>query len=200
MRAFSLKRLLLVSMLALGCALSMAAQEGEAKEGKEKAEPSMTLKWANFAILVVGLGYLVAKTFPPMFKARNEEIQKGITEAQALKKDAEKRAADVEARMQTLGKEIDKLRAESKSEMQQESERIRQETAKQIARIESQAAQEIDSTVKLIRRDLKAYAAQLAIDLAEQRVRGKLDANTEGAVFDAFIQDLQRQPGKEARN
>lgn len=196
-----MKRLLLIAMLALGCAAGLFAQE----EKKEQAEPSAVLRWANFAILAAGLGYAIAKTFPPMFKARNEEIQKGITEAQALKKDAEARAAAVDARIRTLGSEVEKLRAESKVEMQQEGERIRQDTTQQIARMEAQAQQEIESAGKLARKDLKNYTARLALDLAEQRVRARLDANAENALVNGFLQDLQGQPGpgqsgKEARS
>lgn len=191
-----MRRLLLIGLLALGCTAGLGAQEAEKKE---QAEPSMALRWANFAILAAALGYGIAKTLPPIFRARNEEISKGITEAQALKRDAEQRAAAVDARLRTLGSEIEKSRAESKVEMQQEGERIRQETARQIARMEAQAQQEIESAGKVARRDLKVYAAKLALDLAEQRVRARLDANSENALVNAFLQDLQRQPGKEAR-
>ena len=200
-----MKRLLLITLIALGCAFGLAAQEAGKKE---QAEPSMALRWANFAILVPALGYFIYKTLPQMlvgmtlpevFRARNEEIQKGISEAQALKQDADKRAAAVDARVRMLGSEIDKFRSESKIEMQQEDERIRQETARQIARMEAQAQQEIESAGKLARRELKSYAAKLALDLAEQRVRTRLDANTENALVNGFLQDLQRQPGKEAR-
>jgi len=191
-----MKRLLLIALLLLGCAAGLAAQEGS----KETAAPSAVLRWANFAILAAGLGYGIAKTLPPIFRARNEEIQKGITEAQALKQDADKRAAAVDARIRTLGSEIEKLRAESKGEMQHEGERIRQETTRQIARMEAQVQQEIESASKLARRELKSYAAKLALDLAEQRVRTRLDANAENALVNGFLQDLQRQPGQEARN
>lgn len=191
-----MRRLLLITLIALGCAFGLAAQEAGKKE---QAEPSMALRWANFAILALGLGYGIAKVFPPMFRARNEEIQKGISEAQALKQDADKRAAAADTRVRMLGSEIEKFRAESKIEMQQEGERIRQETARQIARMEAQAQQEIESAGKLARRELKSYAAKLALDLAEQRVRTRLDANTENALVNGFLQDLQRQPGKEAR-
>ena len=187
-----MKRLLWVAMLAMACAAGLAAQEKK----KEQAEPSMTLRWANFAILAAGLGYGIAKVLPPLFRERNQEIQKGITEAQALKQDAEKRAAAVDARILTLGSEIEKFRAESKVEMQQEGERIRRETARQISRIEAQARQEIDAAGKLARRELKAYAAKLALDLAEQRVRARLDAHAENALVTGFLQDLQRQPGQ----
>ena len=60
--------------------------------------------------------------------------------------------------------------------MQQEAERIRQETAQQIARLDAKAAQEIEAAGKTARRDLKEYAAKLALELAEQRIRNGADA------------------------
>ena len=40
---------------------------------------------------------------------------------------------------------------------------------------------------------LQAYAAKLALELAEQRVRAKLDAGTENALVDSFLHDLQKE-------
>jgi F-type H+-transporting ATPase subunit b len=184
------RRILLLCALVLCSAMVLGAQE---KEAGERSEPAIGWKWANFALLAAGLGYLIAKNAPAVFRARTVEIQKGIAEAQALKNDAERRAAEVEARMRTLGAEIERLRAESSSEMQKEAGRIREETVKQVARIEQQAAQEIEAAAKTARRDLKNYAAMLALDLAEQRVREKVDASTEASLVDGFLQDLQRQ-------
>jgi len=177
-----------VAMLLLSGAVWLSAQEGGGLP-----EPAAGWKWANFVILVAGLGYLIAKTLPPLFKSRTEEIQKGIAEARAIKQDADKRAADVEARTRTLGADIERFRVEAKAEMQQEGERIRQETAAQIARLEHQAQQEIEMAGKIARRELKSYAAKLSLDLAEQRVRERLDAATEQGLVDAFIQDLERE-------
>ena len=188
------------------CAAFAAAQEPA--ETKEKAaEPGIGLKWANFAILAVGLGYLINKNLPPFFRSRTAEIQQGITEAQQIKRDAEARVAQVEARLQKLGDDIDQFRKQSREEMQQEGERIRQETTKQLSHLEHQGQQEIESAGKLARRELKEYAAKLALDLAEQRVRERLNRGTETALVDGFIQDLERQEsqgqesqGKESRN
>ena len=58
----------------------------------------------------------------------------------------------------------------SKAEMQQEGERIRKETTVAIGKLEQQAAFEIESAGKLAQRELKEYAAGLALDLAEQRI------------------------------
>jgi hypothetical protein len=46
---------------------------------------------------------------------------------------------------------------------------------------------------------LKDYAAKLALDLAEQRIRARLNAATDAALVDGFIQDLELQE-KESRN
>ena len=164
-----------------------------AQESGGVPEVNVGWKWANFVILVAGLGYLLAKTLPPLFKSRTEEIQKGIAEARAIKLDADRRAADVSARTATLGADIERFRVEAKAEMQQEGERIRQETAAQIARLEHQAEEDIEMTGKLARRELKSYAAKLSLDLAEQRVRERLDPATEQGLVDAFIQDLERE-------
>jgi len=164
-----------------------------AQESGGPPEPGIGWKWANFLLLVAGLGYLVAKMLPPLFKSRTEEIQKGIAEARAIKLDADRRAAEVDARTAALGADIERFRIEAKAEMQQEGERIRRETAAQIARLENQAQQEIEISGKIARRELKSYAAKLSLDLAEQRVRERLNPKTEQELVDAFIQDLERE-------
>jgi F-type H+-transporting ATPase subunit b len=194
------KRLSLAVFLLLASAALVGAQENA--EGAKNAEPSIGWKWANFVILAVGLGYLVNKHLPPFFRSRTAEIQQGITEAQQIKRDAEARAAQVDARIQKLGEEIEQFREQSREEMRQEGERIQQETVKQLSHLEHLAQQEIEAATKAARRELKSYAAQLALDLAEQRVRARLNAGTETALVDGFIQDLQRQElhGKESKN
>jgi F-type H+-transporting ATPase subunit b len=182
-----------MKLLSLTLLLFAGAMVLSAQESGGVPEVNVGWKWANFVILVAGLGYLVVKILPPLFKSRTEEIQKGIAEARAMKQDADGRSADVAARTATLGADIERFRVEAKAEMQQEGERIRQETAAQIARLEIQAQQDIEMTGKLARRELKGYAAKLSLDLAEQRVRERLDPAAEAGLVDAFIQDLERE-------
>ena len=139
---------------------------------------------------------LLNKHLPPFFKSRTTEIQKDITEAQATKQAAEKRSAEMDARLKALGADIEKFRAEAKIEMEQEAVRIRQETAHQIEKIQKQAEQEIESAGSLASRELREYAAKLALDLAEQRIRTRLDASTEAGLVDDFTNDLRQQGSK----
>jgi len=168
------------------CAVALHAEETGAA-----AEPSMVWKWINFAILAAGLGYLCSKLFPPFFRSRTAEIQEGIREAQAVKKEAETRAAEMDRRMAALGAEIEKFKTQANVEMQQEGARIGEDTKRQIARIEMQAKAEIETAGKIARRELQAYAAKLALDLAEQRVRQRLDAGADALLVNDFVKDLE---------
>ena len=186
-----MKRLALTAILLAASGTCLMAQS------EVSGDKWIGWKWANFAILAAGLGYLIKKNLPAFFRARTESIQKDISEAQRMKRDAENRAAEMDARMNALGAEVDRFRAEAHAEMEKEGERIRQETGREIEKLQRQAAQEIESAGKAARRELKTYAAELALQLAEQRIRTRLDAATQAGLVDGFIQDLglRRQQG-----
>jgi F-type H+-transporting ATPase subunit b len=191
-----MKKALGATLLALASLAGVAVAQEQAEataEHHQEAGPSELWKWANFALLAAGLGFLIAKNLPPLFRSRTAEIQKGISEAQQLKREAEQRAAEMDARLRALGGDIEKFRAQAQAEMQQESERIRQATAAEVQKIEEHSTHEIEAAGKAARRQLKEYAAELALDLAEQRIRTRLDPATNARVVDNFVGDLKRQ-------
>jgi F-type H+-transporting ATPase subunit b len=189
--AGSVKKLLLLGAFATLC----LAQE-QAGGSASSNEPSAAWKWANFAILAVGLGYLMAKSLPSFFRARTESIQKDIATARKTKEEAERRAAEMDARLAALGQEIEKFRSQARAEMEQEGERIRRETAAQIHHLEQQAESEIESASKAARAELRALAARLALDLAEQRIRARVDDRAEASLVENFVSDLSQQGSK----
>lgn len=197
-----MKRLLLSTML-LG-AWSAFGQEstvekagekvGEHTEAAEQNEMPNEIwwKWANFGILAIGLGYLAAKHGGPFFASRSEEIQKGITDAAAVKAEAEARARSIEARISNLAGEVQVLRKSSQEEIAAEGARISAETAHAIARMQAQAEQEIAAAAKNASLDLKAQAAELAMGIAEQEIRGRLTPQTQDGLVNSFVQDLKQ--------
>jgi F0F1-type ATP synthase membrane subunit b/b' len=98
--------------------------------------------------------------------------------------------------MSALGSDIEEFRARARIEMEQEGERIRQATASQIRKLEQQAELEIEAAGKTARRELRAYAADLALDLAEQRIRARLDPGAEATLVDNFVADLKQRESK----
>jgi F-type H+-transporting ATPase subunit b len=189
------RKLLLLTFFAALC----LAQE-QAGGAASSNEPSAVWQWANFVILAVGLGYLMAKSLPSFFQTRTESIQKDIATARKTKEEAERRAAEMDARLAALGQEIEKFRSQARSEMEQEGERIRQETAALIHRLEQQAESEIESASKAALAELRALAARLALDLAEQRIRARLDETAEASLVENFVGDLAQSVPRDGRD
>ncbi len=103
-----MKRLVLAAFLLGACGACVYAQEPGAKTEESTPEESgdkwIVWKWANFAITAAGLGYLISKNLPPFFRSRTVSIQKGISEAQLTKREAEKRVAEMEEPAQPTGR------------------------------------------------------------------------------------------------
>jgi F-type H+-transporting ATPase subunit b len=187
-----MKRLLLIPIFAMATLVAQEPAEHKA-ETQQSEEPAAIWRWANFLILAAGVVFLMNKHLPGHFASNKKEIQKGISEAQQMKMDAERRSAEMDARLNALGADIEKFRTQSAAEMQQEGDRISRDTAAQIKKIEQQAAVELESVGKTARRQLKEYAAELALGLAEERLRARIDATAESLLVDDFVRDLEHQ-------
>jgi F-type H+-transporting ATPase subunit b len=166
-------------------AAERAAEPGQGEHGEMEG-----WKWANFALLAGGLGYLIAKNAGPFFAARSQKILQEMTDAQEVRKDAEERAAAVSRRLANLEVEIAALRQQSKSEADAEAGRIARHAEFEIAKIRAHAEGEIAAAGKAARTELKRYSAELAVTLAEQKVRARMNAATEDALVRSFVHDL----------
>lgn len=163
-------------------------------EKKEGHDEMLGWKWANFALLALGLGYLGAKSLPAFFRARTVEIQQGIREASKLNADAKAKVAEIESQLAGVGTEIDHLRTRLKADMEAEGDRIQQSTARNLKRIQEQAEQEIAFMTKAARSELKVFSASLALDLARQRIQSRINPETQHWLVESFVHDLRNAP------
>lgn len=205
-----MRRLLLIALFALGAAIAQehatppepkghgetSAQASESKSAEESAreenERYAGWKWANFAVLVLVLGYMISKSAPGFFRSRSETIQRELAEAAKLRQEAEARAARIEVRMASLDREIQHIRQEAQAEMAKERERIIRDAEQQMARMRAHAEQDIEALSKHAAQQLKAQAAELAIALAEQRIRSRMSDREEAELVDRFTRQLDR--------
>jgi F0F1-type ATP synthase membrane subunit b/b' len=113
-----------------------------------------------------------------------------------MKEDAAAYAASIEARLAGIQSEIEKLRVSARTDMASEGERIRRETEHHLQRIREQTAQEIELMTRGATADLRKYAAELALGLAEQRIRSRMNPATQQSLAEEFLHDLrERTPG-----
>ena len=148
-------------------------------------------KWANFVVLAGGLGYLIGKNGGPFFAARSVKIRKDMTEAGDARKEAEARAAEVDRRLANLEAEIAVLHADSGKEEEAETGRFGRHTAAEIVKTQARAEEEIAAAGKAARLELKRYCAELAVGLAEQKIRARMTPETQDALVRGFVRDLK---------
>jgi len=175
----------LATLLGSRAALCLAAG-GEAGGGNLQG-----WKWANFLLLAAGLGYLIAKSGGPFFAARSQSISKDISESELIRRDAEARAAEVDRRLANLEADVAALRAESQREAESETERLAAHAAAEIGKIQAHATHEIAAAQKAARMDLRRYSGELAIELAEQKIRARMTPATQDYLVRGFVRDLQ---------
>ena len=165
-------------------------ESGEA----EHHDNSLLWKIVNFAILAGAIGYGVSKAAPVFFRSRTEEIQRGIAEATKMRQDAEARAAEMDLRLRNLNTEIEDLRSKARQELEAEDQRIKTETEHLITRTRANAEREIASAANQARKDLRAYTAELALELARQKVRSRMTPELAGELVETFVRDLGGVP------
>jgi F-type H+-transporting ATPase subunit b len=175
----------------------LASAVSFAQEAGGKSDEGLEMwRWINFSILAAGILYLLVKHLPSFFRDRTATIQKEIAEAQKLKQESEQRTAAILKRVSALGADIEAFRVQSLAEMEREGERIRADAAAHIVKLKDHAQSEIESAGKTASRELRAYAANLALDLAGQRIQGRLNASIEADIVDRFVSDLKNQGSK----
>jgi F-type H+-transporting ATPase subunit b len=179
----------------------LAAAPLLAQEASEPEKPGMELwKWLNFAILAGVLGYIAVKQGGPALKARSKEIHDGLAAGEKAKAEADARAAEVTAKLANLGKEIAALKGTASEEREREAARIQKDALAEIASIHHQVEMEIESAGKQARLDVQRFAAKLAVDMAEQKVRARMSPEIQAALLDNFLSDFPRDGVKPARN
>ncbi len=142
----------------------------------------------NFAVIAGGLWWAGRKFLPGAFRARTVSIQTAMEEARKTSEEANRRLADIESRLGRLDTEIAGMRTSAEAETAAEEERNKTAAAEDARKILQQAEQEIEAAAKTARRELTAYAADLAVSLAENRI--KVDPQTDQVLVRGFSRQL----------
>jgi F-type H+-transporting ATPase subunit b len=146
----------------------------------------------NFAVIAIAIIWISRSKLPGLFRNRTQSIQKAMEEARRTSEDANRRLADIEARLSRLDTEINSMRVTAEQESAAEEARIREAAELDARKVVEAAEQEIDAAAKTARRELKAYAAELAVSVAKQQIL--VDASTDQALVRNFSEQLGMVP------
>ncbi|HYL16879.1 MAG TPA: ATP synthase F0 subunit B, partial [Terriglobales bacterium] len=131
----------------------------------------------NFGVIAAAIIWFSRSHLPGVFRNRTASIQKAMEEARKASQEANQRLADIEARLSRLDVEIGTMRAAAEKEAAEEEARIKSASEEDARKIIQSAEQEIAAAAKSARRELKAYAADLAVSMAQRQIR--VDSDTD---------------------
>jgi F-type H+-transporting ATPase subunit b len=159
-----------------------------AKTGLTKEAVYWIFLIINFVILAAGLAWIVRKVLPNGFAPRTAEIQKGIEDARKASADASARLSEIENRLAKLDTEIAEIRTAAEADFSVEEQRIKAAAEQDAKNVIASAEQEIEAATRTAQRDLKAFVADLAVGLAEKKI--KVDEVTDQALVRSFAAQL----------
>lgn len=149
------------------------------------------LRWSNFVILFGILGYLLRQPMRQFFAERGRAIVEGIARGRRAREEAAARLRDIEGRLVGLDAEIAQLRQAAMNEAQADHQHLRERARAEAEKIRVMAEQEIASLVKQARAELRNFAAALAVQLAEQRIRARLTPERQEALLRRYAQEIK---------
>jgi F0F1-type ATP synthase membrane subunit b/b' len=201
--------------LSPGQELAKESREAAGEEGSAQFKHSAPVRWIarltglnleqsyllgmgiNFAIVAGVIIWISKKNLPAAFRNRTAMIQKAMEEAQQASADANRRLADIESRLSTLDVEIGEMRAAAEKEAAAEEEKTKAAAAEDARKIVESVGPEITAAVRTARRELTAYAADLAVALAKKQIH--VDASTDQTLVQYFASQLSSEGERKDR-
>ena len=147
-------------------------------------------KFINLAIFVAALAYILKKPLGDAFKARREAIRAELIRAEEERKAALAKLTSAEARLASLDNERQLVLNRAKKEADAERARILGDMETEVAKLRQQTDSEAARLAQLARIELKRFSAEESIRLAEQKLRSRLDANTDADLVRTGIQAI----------
>jgi F-type H+-transporting ATPase subunit b len=148
----------------------------------------------NSGVLLFAIAFALWKYLPKIFRNRSETLQKELVAARLATEEANRRLAEVEARLLRLDSEIGAIRQQVEQEAVEDEKRIHAALEAERERIIVSAEQEIGAAQAAAQRDLKKFAADLAIDHAMRRIQ--LSNDTDRALVREFGKSLKNSGGE----
>jgi F-type H+-transporting ATPase subunit b len=188
-RYFKIVASLLVSVLFV----ALNAHAEEAGSASQQSAENL-FKWINFAVVAGVIVWLCLKRGPAFFGRRADVISSDIQKSTEAKNQAELQLRDAETKLQNLEKEVADLRASARRESAAEAERIRNLTLTDEQKIVEAGKAEVAAAERAARLELKAFAANLAVNGAESLLAKQLTPAAQEALINNFVKTLDGRP------
>ena len=145
---------------------------------------------ANLILVIAVLVWVTRKPLANFFAGRSQAIRDQLAEAQKARMEAEAKLAEIQARMSGLDHELAEIKAAAEREAQSERQRLVAEAERDAQKVVERARREIDGMTRAAQLELKSHAAELAVQLAEQKIQQEMTDDDRSRLFARFVASL----------
>lgn len=147
-------------------------------------------KFFNLLVFVGALAYFLRRPLSESLVARREAIRRELMRAQEESRAARAKLDEVEARLARLDSEVETVREQARREAAEERERIARATEEEMRRLREQARREIEGAGKSARQELRRYAAEQSVQLAEELIRRDMRGEDDTRLMGEYVEEL----------
>jgi F-type H+-transporting ATPase subunit b len=144
----------------------------------------------NFAILAGAIGYFAIKPIRNGLQGRRAEIEKALYNAVAARDAAEAKAGEYRDKLTKAAAEIETIYAAIRREGELERDKILASAREMAVKIEREADAKAATAVARARVELRAEAARLAVELAEELLGKNVTAADQKRLVDEYMQKV----------
>ena len=153
--------------------------------------PSFELwRWIDLIIFVALFIYILRRPVSEAMRARREGIRRDLMRAHEERNAALAKLEEVEARLARLDEEVASVREQTAREAAEERERIRRSTENEARKLREQAQREIESTGKAARQELREFAAEQSVRLAEEMIHRDIKPEDDARLVSLRVGEL----------
>ncbi len=147
-------------------------------------------KIVNLILFAAIMVYILRRPLGESLSARREGIRRDLMRAQEERNAAVAKLEEVNARLATLNAEVDAIRAQARREAAEEHARIERATEEDARKFREQAQREIESTAKAARAELRSFAAEQSVHLAEEMIRRDMRPEDDARLVRDYVNEL----------
>ncbi|MBI2893530.1 MAG: ATP synthase F0 subunit B [Deltaproteobacteria bacterium] len=144
----------------------------------------------NFAILVFLVVRLGRKPITAFLQARHVAIRDALEEARRVRSEAEASYREYSLKLETLDKELARLREEMRVAGKAERDRMVAEAEERAARLQREADFLLSQELKQVRMDLEHEVAMAAVAAAEDTLRKVTRPDDQERLADEYLRTL----------
>jgi F0F1-type ATP synthase membrane subunit b/b' len=152
-------------------------------------------KFVNLVLFIACGLYLHRRFGRPIreaLRARSEGIKRELQRAKEERDLAFAKLAEVEARFKNLDAEVMAVKEKARAEADAEKTRLKAETESEIAKMREQATREIESAGKAARHQLRRFAAEESVRLAEEILEKEIRPEDDARLTSLTVNELGR--------